>query len=206
MKFTDIQAAAWTQIREQFDGHLESVNGPGSFMERTHMVREALPYIIDKYEIKTMFDAPCGDQNWLRHVDLSMVQYTGWDVEPVIIERNRNAFPDKHFECINLLDTTWSLPHVDLILCRDFFLHLPNRYINVVLRKFRNSGSDYLLTTNWPGADNTRLCDLNGGQDNRPGYYCQPVDLEAEPFSLGPRLESFVEDTKAGQEMCLFKL
>ena len=28
MKFTERQAAAWTQIREQFEGHIENVNGP----------------------------------------------------------------------------------------------------------------------------------------------------------------------------------
>ena len=50
------------------------------------------------------------------------------------------------------------------------------------------------------------MCDLEGGEDDRPGYYCQPVDLDAEPFSLGPRLESFVEDTKSGQEMVLYRL
>ncbi len=206
MKFTERQAAAWTQIREQFEGHIENVNGPGSTMAATEQIREFLPYLIEKYDVKSIFDAPCGTFHWMQHVDLSGIDYTGWDVEPTIIKRNRAKWPQHTWERINLLDTTWSFPNVDLILCRDFFLHLPNRYINVVLRKFRNSGSDYLLTTNWPGADNKRECDPNGGEDDRPGYYCQPVDLEAEPFNVRERIESFVEDTKAGQEMVMFRL
>ena len=206
MKFADRQAAAWHQIREQFEGHVETVNGPGSTYLATQEIRAAMPYIIDKYDIRSILDAPCGEWNWMQHVNLTGITYIGWDVDPVSIKRNRAKWPQHTWEHINLLNTTWSLPNVDLILCRDFFLHLPNRYINVVLRKFRNSGSDYLLTTNWPGADNKRVCDLEGGEDDRPGYYCQPVDLDAEPFSLGPRLESFVEDTKSGQEMVLYRL
>lgn len=206
MKFAERQASAWHQIRAQFEGHVETVNGPGSTYLATQEIRAALPYIFDKYDIKSMLDAPCGEWNWMQHVNLTGITYIGWDVDAVSIQRNRRKWPKHTWEHVNLLNTTWSLPNVDLILCRDFFLHLPNRYINVVLRKFRNSGSDYLLTTNWPGADNTRLCDLEGGEDDRPGYYCQPVDLEAKPFSLGPRLESFVEDTKSGQEMVLYRL
>ena len=206
MSFLERQAAAWDQIREQFEGHIENYNGPGSTMEATKEVREALPMIIKKYEIKSILDAPCGTFHWMRHINLTGVQYTGWDIDKVAIQRNRESFPHHHWECINILETHLSLPRVDLILCRDFFLHLPNRYIDVALRKFKNTGSKYLLTTNWPGAPTTRHCDLNGGEDDRPGYYCQPVDLEAEPFNLKGRIESFVENLERQQEMVLFRM
>lgn len=206
MTFLERQAAAWDQIREQFEGHVENYNGPGSTWEATHAVRAELPRIIERYEIKSILDAPCGTFHWMRHVNLSGVQYHGWDIDKVAIQRNREAFPQHNWECINILETHWSLPRVDLIICRDFFLHIPNRYIDVCLRKFKNSGSKYLLTTNWPGSDNRRHCDPNGGEDDRPGYYCQPVDLEAEPFSLKGRELSFVENLALQQEMVLFAL
>lgn len=208
MTFLERQAAAWHQIREQFEGHVETVNGPGSTWEATRAVRAELPRIIERYEIKSILDAPCGEWNWMRHVNLAGVKYAGWDVDEVSIRNNlkRHANINVVFHHINLLSTTMSLPRVDLIICRDFFLHIPNRYIDVCLRKFKNSGSKYLLTTNWPGAPTERHCDLNGGEDDRPGYYCQPVDLEAEPFRLKGKIMSFVENIALNQEMVLFQM
>ena len=197
------QAAAWTQIRQQFEGHNETVNGPGSTLDATAEIRHQLPRIITDYSISSILDAPCGDWNWMRHVDLAGVDYTGLDVEPTLIDANRTRFPQHRFDNVNLLGT-YSIPAYDLIICRDFTLHLPNPQIKHVLALFRESGSEYLLTSNWPGTDNTRECDPDGGQDDRAGYYCHQLDLETEPFNLRGRVESFTESE--GQEMVVFDL
>jgi hypothetical protein len=152
-----------------------------------------------------MLDAPCGDLNWLQHVDLGPVNYLGYDIEPSIVERNQERFPDRAFRMVNLL-TTPRIPNVDLILCRDFLFHIPTEHIIAVLQKFRDSGSTYLIATNHPGATNNRNCPLDGGEDGIPGYYCQPVDLEADPIKLAGRIEAIRESRDAPQELVLFKL
>lgn len=182
--FEETQAGAWTQIREQFAGHVETVNGPGSTLELTAELREHLPIVLANYDIRTMLDAPCGDWNWMRHVDLGDVDYTGWDVEPTLVGENADRFGDfnRVFECVNLL-TVDEIPPVDLILCRDFFIHLPNKQICAVLDKFVASGSRYLLTTTFPDAGNDKDCPA-AGHDDRPGYWARPVNLCAPPFKF----------------------
>jgi hypothetical protein len=208
-EFLKNQKASWTQYLDRFEAHgSESYSGWGSNLAFTAPIREWLPRIIKRYGIKTMLDAPCGDLNWLQHVDLGHPAYIGWDVEPFIVERNRERFPQHTFHRVNLLEVK-SVPKVDLILCRDFFIHLPNEYITLVLNKFRDSGSHYLATTTYPGISNDHECPLEGGEDGLLGYYCHPVNLEAEPFNLRGRLDAVRETLDVDEdthELALFSL
>lgn len=69
MSFTQTQKAAWAAIFDRFKTN-ETPNGPGSKLDATLAVRNNLPYIIDVEGIRTIFDAPCGDWNWMQHVCL----------------------------------------------------------------------------------------------------------------------------------------
>lgn len=202
MTFIKNQALAWSQIREMFS-HNETPNGPGSQLANTANVVEWLPKMLREYNIGTMLDAPCGDWNWMQHVDLGGVVYNGWDNEKHFIDANRKAFPQHNFWKANLL-TTRTFPGVDLMLVRDFMIHLPNGYISLLLDKIKHSGSRYLLATNHYGAHNDHACDLNAGHDDRPGYYFRPVNLEVDPFNLVGRIDQIVEDEH--HELVLFDL
>lgn len=205
-RFIFNQAKAWTKYLERFDTHGgESYSGWGSHLDATVDVRQWLPEVIERYGVKTMLDAPCGDLNWLQHLDLGEVEYMGYDVEPSIVGANQARFPDKAFRVVNLL-TTSRIPKVDLILCRDFLFHIPNDYIAAVLAKFKASQSRYLIATNHPGVDNDRDCPIDGGHDDLPGYYCASVDLEAEPFNLKGRCDSVTENREGHQELVMFDL
>jgi hypothetical protein len=71
-KFTDI-------YHKNIWENEESVSGPGSTLEYT--VRDALPTVLDTYSIKTIFDAPCGDFNWMKYVVKGTnIKYTGGDI------------------------------------------------------------------------------------------------------------------------------
>lgn len=199
--FVETQEAAWKAIHDRFKVN-ETANGPGSTMANTAAVREELPAILVRYKITSMLDAPCGSWNWMRHVDLTGVCYTGWDVQREFINANQDQYGHHTFRQVNLL-TVGSVPRVDLILCRDFLIHLPNPQVQHVLDTFLVSGSRYLLTTTRPGADNTRPCPSEG-HDDRPGYWHHPLDLEAPPFDLKGRLEAIPE--YGNHELCLFDL
>src|SRR2546421_6622590 len=70
----------------------ESVSGRGSTLARTRVVREALPVLLEGVGTRSLFDAACGDFNWMRHVELRGVEYTGADVVPGLVGRNREMY------------------------------------------------------------------------------------------------------------------
>ena len=83
------------------------------------------------------------------------------------------------------------LPAVDLVLCRDGFVHFCYRDIWLALRNICRSGSSYLLTTTFPKRHN---------RDIWTGDW-RPLNLEAEPFNLSQPLELIVEGcTESGGE------
>ena len=55
----------------------ESVSGTGSTLKYTENLRKELPSLFQKFGIHRVFDAPCGDFNWmsqlLREVDVSYI-------------------------------------------------------------------------------------------------------------------------------------
>ena len=53
---------------------------------------DALPALVKELGVRSLLDAPCGDFNWMRHVDLDGVEYTGGDVVPELVARNRELY------------------------------------------------------------------------------------------------------------------
>lgn len=204
MGFIEQQAAAWSDVYQRFKGN-ETPNGPGSTLAATEDLRDWLPALFARHGITSVLDAPCGNWNWMQHVDLAGVDYLGWDVEPAQVKENRRQFgrrkPKPRFEVANLLDGG-PLPEVDLVLCRDFLIHLPNDQAQRVLARL-TSGPRFLLTTTSPFAGNDRPCP-DDGHDGRPGYWYHPINLEAAPFNLAGRVEALNE--VGGHDLALFDL
>ena len=73
----------------------ESRSGEGSTLENTQNVRNELPKILKKYNIKSMLDAPCGDFNWMKSItqDVS-IKYIGGDIVKPMIENNQAKHGD----------------------------------------------------------------------------------------------------------------
>lgn len=183
--FPDDQPKAWQSAHRFAEGACESVNGPGSDLEQAQRLIDWLPHLMQCYRITTMLDAPCGDWNWMRHVDLRGMAYLGWDSDPKLIEQNLHSF-GQGFDCVNILKAEF-IPRVDMILCRDYLAHLPTPYLCQVLDAFKASRSTYLLASTYPGASNDRKYDPN--MYVWSGYYEMDHDLEQPPFSLGKPLE-----------------
>lgn len=205
------QATAWTQIREQFFGHTETPNGPGSFLSATENVRAWLPQIIDEYDIKTMLDVPCGDWNWMQHVDLTALDaYEGWDIEATQIAVNREMFEDHHFapdeltfNHVNAL-TIHQLPDADLIWCRDLMIHLPIESSAMLWHKMLVSGARYAALSTCPWVTENVWEIAEGGDDGRRGYWCHAVNLEIDPF-FAHAIVDRIDDTE-GRQMILVSL
>jgi 2-polyprenyl-3-methyl-5-hydroxy-6-metoxy-1,4-benzoquinol methylase len=125
----------------------ESVSGPGSTLHYTSDLRSTLPGLIRALGCKSMLDAPCGDFNWMKEVDLNGIDYTGFDIVPALIANHQEKYPQHHFALKDI--TQDAFPKVDFVLCRDVLFHLSNNNIVRVLENFVRSGSEWLATSHY---------------------------------------------------------
>lgn len=161
-------------------GSAESGSGTGSEVGATTSIRAYLPQVLSRLGVRTMLDAPCGDWNWMRLVDLGGIDYIGADLVPDVIRKNHDRYPGVRFIVADLTRT--DLPRSDLILCRDCWLHLSFRDISAVLENFRRSGATWLLVNNSPN----HLANVN----QMTGLEWRHLNLELPPFNFPPPLES----------------
>jgi SAM-dependent methyltransferase len=153
----------------------ESRSGLGSELKSTEVIRKELPELFKKFEIKSFLDIPCGDFNWVQHINMDNVNYIGADIVDKMIESNKNSFPNIDFRVLDLTES--ELPKVDLIFVRDLLGHFNYQNVNKALQNIIKSGSKYLLTTSF-----TRWhynVDIQNG-----GW--RPINLMLQPFSLKP--------------------
>ncbi len=173
-----------------FEVEPESYCGEGSYISNTVEIRRFLTEVLKQQGVRSMIDIPCGDWNWISLVDLSGVDYTGYDNDEGFIRDNRELYPEHRFEIIDAREfTNW--PRVDLILCRDFFIHLPNKDNLRILNGFRKSGSTWLMSTSFDYlTENTDLTDEQKTVEySRHHRMSRFVNLEIVPYNLGkPRL------------------
>jgi len=153
----------------------ESVSGPGSEGLNVTAIKRELPSLLKDLRVGTMLDVPCGDFNWMKEVQLSLEQYIGADVVSAVIHRNRKLYgrPNRQFKILDI--TKSNLPHVDLILCRDCLVHFSYQHIHAAFKRFKESGSSYLLTTTFTNPREN--IDIETGE-------WRTLNLQKSPFSL----------------------
>ena len=166
----------------------ESRSGIGSELVATKNVRDHLPIIFEKFEIVNIFDAPCGDFNWMRLVPLHPnMAYIGWDIVPAIIEANKAKSEDaQHRFAVGniLLDP---LPSADIMICRDCLFHFSNADILLALENFLKSKIKFFLSTSHTALDESTNTDI-------PTGYFRRIDLFSEPFCFPRNVLYSVDD------------
>lgn len=171
-KLTQIEAR-FTEIatgKEWGDG--ESISGPGSSTDATAKIRSELPALLAEINATSILDIPCGDHNWMRQTDLPGIEYIGADVVRGIVETNRQRFPEKRFEHLDLI--TDQLPKASVVFVRDCLVHLPFHQIIAALNNIVDSGAEWLIATHFPGRRN---------HDIKAGAW-RPLDMTAKPLNL----------------------
>lgn len=155
----------------------ESVSGEGSALESTQNLRNRLPGLFRKFGIKTVFDAPCGDFNWMSHVvEANDISYVGGDIVKPLIDNLKPREKDNiTFTVFDL--TTDAFPKADLWLSRDCWFHLS--YIDQVkmLKGFVASDIPYVLATSEISENQVVNRDIKSGD-------YRPMDLFAEPYGF----------------------
>lgn len=160
-------------------GDGQSLSGTGSNVEQTINIRAMLPQLFQRRHISIILDIPCGDFNWMQHVDLSGVEYRGADIVKPIIASNKMRYGRENISFFPADITRDRLPQVDLILCRDCFVHLSNEQVFGAVRSIIESNSTFLLTTTFPGKSNA---DIVTGD-------WRPINLQGEPFLFPSPIE-----------------
>ena len=153
-----------------------TVCGYSSTRENTKAVRQWLPELCERYDVRTVCDAGAGDLHWIGLVKWS-VQYRPFDLVP------------RHPSVTAFDITTETLPACDLILCRAVLNHLDSTRVDMAVERFREAGK-YLLATQFSGVtkDATEFCRL---------------DLRER---LGAPLESIPDTCGERSELALWKL
>ena len=123
-------------IRLKAWGSDESASGHGSTVGGTAILRRRLADAFAHLQIRSFVDAPCGDMNWMRHVEYKFDKYVGIDLVPRVINKLRkqtfptaynfqignivtDVLPAGNFQIGNIV--TDVLPAGDALFCRDCF-------------------------------------------------------------------------------------
>jgi hypothetical protein len=164
----------------------QSVTGWGSTLDSTCLIRPALEQFLREMNIVTLFDAPCGDHHWIRHVHFNCA-YIGGDIVPsVIAALKEECGGSKQFFTFDI--TKDEFPEADVWLCRACMQHLCNDEIMLALDNFRRSRvriallSNSMLTSNY---------DIKTGGS-------RAIDLTKPPFNL-PRPRWTLADNPHGE-------
>ena len=152
-------------------------SGPGSYAsELVNPYVSLVRKLISEKEIKTIADLGCGDFNVGSRITPLVVDYTGCDIVPELIERNKKKFGNDRcsFVCLDIVED--DLPAADLCLIREVFQHLSNKEIMNVLHKLRQY--KFVLVTE------TIKSIEEGFNKDIPHGSGRGVSLECPPFCM----------------------
>ena len=171
-------------------GDKQSRSGPGSTLIQTKTIRNRLPELLEGYHIHSMLDIPCGDFNWMKEINLDSISYIGADIVEKIIKFNNEEHSKENRKFVKIDILKDELPQVDLIFCRDLFIHFSYRDIFTAIENIKKSRSKYLLATS--NRLGTKNFDILTGQ-------WHPINLLIKPFSFPSPLK--VVDEKSTREV-----
>lgn len=164
----------------------ESISGFGSTLYNTTIVRRELPKLLKALGAKSLLDAPCGDFNWMKHVELPEgVDYIGCDIVPKMIASLSERYSNerRRFEFLDIVEGP--IPKADLWLCRDVLFHLSFQDGIKCLEAAARSDIKYLLSTSHDYVDFN--ADIETGEFRfidlcKPPYLLPPPTYQIEDY------------------------
>lgn len=191
----------WIYKNKHWGNH-ETISGTGSTLNYTKNLRKELSSLLKKYSIKSLFDAPCGDFNWMEEfLSSENLNYIGGDIVKPLIEKLNKKFQSNQTFFIHFDLTKDIPPKVDLMICRDCLFHLSNIEIKNVLQNFVKSEIPYLLTTTHINTGN-----VFSNSDITTGNF-RLLDLTSNPFNLPTEVQFSIDDwmpPEPARKMCLW--
>ena len=169
-------------------------SGDGSNSAATQYTMSCVRAVVNKYELTSMADAPCGGMHWMPTLlrdlrsDFPDFSFLGVDIVRSVIEANQAKFINKTWMQFDVLDFTQTPVSDDaqLIFCRDALQHLPLEKAIDALEMFSKSKARFLLVGSYIATVNQRI--------NAGDYY--DINLTADPFSLAGYQHMYREHTQ----------
>jgi hypothetical protein len=174
-------------------GSTESRSGPGSTLDETKNLREKIVKLVDRYEIKSVLDIPCGDFNWMKEIVHHFKHYTGGDIVEDCINTNQSLYGKDEISFINFDLVNDEFPRHDLLLVRDVVGHFPIDDGLQIVKNIINSNCKYLLSTTWYNINDENYFRLHENRTIDYGRF-YPVNLMSTPFNFPKPIEIIEED------------
>lgn len=163
--------------------------GPGSTLRYTENLRLTLGNFLEKHNINSIVDAPCGDYSWMNQTSLPSVhQYIGGDIVDFLIKQNQENYPNVSFKVLDL--TTDEIPSADLLFCRDCLLHLSFKDIDSVFKNISRSNIKFVLLSNW-SVDSENERDIQTGGSRYLNFLDAPFNFPVPIDSITDFIEGF---------------
>ncbi len=177
--------------RNNYWGNEESMSGPGSTLEQTENFISRFPELMERFSVRTILDAPCGDFNWMKEIKKRNpnLLYKGGDLVPEIVDFVKSKYSSDTATFFVLDITKNRFPDADLWLCRAIFYHLSYSEIYESLVNFAESDIPYILTTNCVTTDEHKNKDIKSGD-------WRSLNLHLFPFNFPHDSLWEIEDSK----------
>ena len=127
---------------ERYRTNIALGSGGGSRGDALRFKRELLTSLLERLQPRTVLDIGCGDIEVTRDLALTGA-YTGIDISPYVIERNRALRPDWEFRQGDFVAMAREEAlQADLVLCFDVLIHQHDRetyraFVRELLRSSR---------------------------------------------------------------------
>ncbi len=177
--------------RRNYWGSEQSRSGVGSETTFTARYGTGLAALIRARGFRRVFDAPCGDLNWIAPLIAETgIEYVGGDISSLVVEDGQCRHPALDLRVFDI--TKDSFPEADVWHCRDCLFHLPFEAIRRALSNFASSSIPYALITSHRARFLHRNLDVGFG-----GF--RFLDLQRAPIIL-PRPLERIPDFTVGQD------
>ena len=177
--------------RHNYWGSEQSRSGVGSEIVFTARYRTGLAALVRSLGFRKMFDAPCGDLNWITPLIAEAgIEYVGGDISSLVVEDALCRHPELDLRVFDI--TKDSFPEADVWHCRDCLFHLPFEAIRQALLNFACSSIPYALITSHRARLLHRNLDVGFG-----GF--RLLDLQRAPIMF-PRPLERIPDFTAGRD------
>lgn len=143
--FRGFDVAQYWDKRYQAGRH----SGDGSRGEHAKRKAGIIRRFMQVHNLKNVYDLGCGDMFIMNqvHKNIPDIQYTGVDISPEIVSRNKKLHPWGKFQVVEAgapIEGSY-----DLVICYDVLFHLPNPAFDRTLKILRDADARWVILSAW---------------------------------------------------------
>lgn len=174
----DARVEAFRRHYEDEDSEWGGHSGGGSAPYWNIDYRAFLEKFMAMNHIRSVVDIGCGDWQFSRYINFSGIRYSGFDVVPSVVERNRERFGSSSVSFDLVPENLAEVPKADLLIMKDVLQHLPNAEIHRHRTELFDRYPRCLLSNSFRKVQTDVNTEIEYGQ-----FRC--LDLNAAPYNFG---------------------